>query len=134
MVSLRNKLAIVLIVSIQCMFVCLIVLNATFNIISVISWRSVLLMEETGGPGEKYRPITDKLYHIMLYTSPWWRFELTTSVVIGTDCIGSCKSNYYTITATTAPFSLSVNIQYWCIDGKYRIYVARLRNGGKNEL
>jgi hypothetical protein len=25
-------------------------------------------------------------------------------------------------------------IQYWCIDGKYRIYVARLRNGGKNEL
>jgi hypothetical protein len=27
------------------------VLNATFNNISVISWRSVLL--ETGGPGEK---------------------------------------------------------------------------------
>jgi len=23
-------------------------------------------------------------------------------VVIGTDCIGSCKSNYHTITATTA--------------------------------
>ena len=22
-------------------------------------------------------------------------------------------------------------MQYWCIDGKYRIYVARLRNGGK---
>jgi hypothetical protein len=34
--------------------------------------------------------VTDKLYHIMLYTSPWSRFELTTSVVIGTDCIGSC--------------------------------------------
>jgi hypothetical protein len=31
--------------------------------------------------------VTDKLYHIMLYTSPWLRFELTTSVVIGTDCI-----------------------------------------------
>jgi hypothetical protein len=31
--------------------------------------------------------ITDKLYHIMLYTSPWLRFELTTSVVIGTGCI-----------------------------------------------
>jgi hypothetical protein len=43
------------------------------------------------------------LYHIMLYTSPWARFELTTSVVIGTDCIGSCKSNYHTITTTTAP-------------------------------
>jgi len=36
-------------------------------------------------------------------TSPWSRFELTTSVMIGTDCIGSCKSNYHTITATTAP-------------------------------
>jgi hypothetical protein len=32
--------------------------------------------------------VTNKLYHIMLYTSPWSRFELTTSVVIGTDCIG----------------------------------------------
>jgi len=46
--------------------------------------------------------VTDKLDHIMLYTSPWSRFELTTSVVIGTNCIGSCKSNYHTITATTA--------------------------------
>jgi hypothetical protein len=36
--------------------------------------------------------VTDKLYHIMLYTSSRSRFELTTSVVIGTDCIGSCKS------------------------------------------
>jgi hypothetical protein len=29
--------------------------------------------------------ITDKLYHIMLYTSPWSRFELTTPVVIDAD-------------------------------------------------
>ena len=29
------------------------VLNATFNNISVISWWSVLLVEETGVPGEK---------------------------------------------------------------------------------
>ena len=50
--------------------------------------------------------VTDKLYHIMLYTSPWLRFELTTSVVTGTDCIGSCKSNYHTIKATTAPPTL----------------------------
>ena len=31
---------------------------------------------------------SDELYHIMLYTSLSSRFELTTSVVIGTDCIG----------------------------------------------
>ena len=39
---------------------------------------------------KKPEEVTDKLYHIMLYTSPWWRFELT-SVVIGTDCIGSLE-------------------------------------------
>jgi hypothetical protein len=47
--------------------------------------------------------VTDKLYHLMLYTSPWVGFEPMTSMVIGTDCIGSCKSNYHTITATTVP-------------------------------
>jgi hypothetical protein len=34
------------------------VFNATFNNISVISWRSVLLVEETGVPGENHRPAT----------------------------------------------------------------------------
>ena len=45
--------------------------------------------------------VTDKLYHIVLYTSPWAGVK-PTSVVTGTDCIGSCKSNYHTITAKTA--------------------------------
>ena len=35
----------------------LMVLNATFNNISVISWRSVILVEETGVPGENHRPV-----------------------------------------------------------------------------
>jgi hypothetical protein len=39
-----------------------------------------------------------KLYYKMLCTSHWSRFKLTTLVVIGTDCIGSCKSYYHTIT------------------------------------
>ena len=34
------------------------VFNATFNSISVISWRSVLLEEETGVTGENHRPVT----------------------------------------------------------------------------
>ena len=85
-----------------------IVFNATFKNISVISWRSVLCVEETGWPGENHRPVTvtDKLYYIMLYTSPWSRFELTTSVVVGTDSIGNCKSNYNAITSTTTPHLL----------------------------
>jgi len=32
------------------------VLNATFNNISVISWQSVLLVEETRATGENHRP------------------------------------------------------------------------------
>jgi hypothetical protein len=37
-----------------CLFVCLMVFYATFNNISVILWWSVLLVEETGGPGENH--------------------------------------------------------------------------------
>ena len=46
------------------------VFNATFNNISVISWWSVLLVEETRVPEDKtidLLQVTDKLYHIMLY-------------------------------------------------------------------
>jgi hypothetical protein len=59
-------------------------LNATFNNISVISWRSVLLVEETGVSGKKTPDLSqaiDKFYQIMLY-----RVQLITLVVTGTDC------------------------------------------------
>jgi len=57
---------------IKVIYVCLMVFNATFSNISVMSWRSVLLVEETGRSGENHRPVGshDKLYHILLYTSP----------------------------------------------------------------
>ena len=80
------------------------VFNATFNNISVVSSQSVLLVEETTDLSQ----VTDKLYNIMLYTSSWSTFELTTSVVIGIDCIGSCKSNYYMIMATSVPYQINV--------------------------
>jgi hypothetical protein len=39
----------------------------------------------------------------------WAWFELTTLVVIGTDCICSCKSNYHTIT-TTSSLAMSLHL------------------------
>jgi hypothetical protein len=37
------------------------VFNTTLNNISVISWRSVLLVEETGVPGENHRTVCKSL-------------------------------------------------------------------------
>jgi hypothetical protein len=42
------------------------VFNASFNNILVISWRSVLLVEEIGIPTDLPQ-VTDKFYHIRLY-------------------------------------------------------------------
>ena len=47
-----------------------IVFNGTFNDISVISWRSVLVVEETGVPGENHKPAESQwqtLSHNVMY-------------------------------------------------------------------
>ena len=76
---------------VEFLLVCFMVFSATFNNITEDPKKTTDLSQ-----------VTDKIYHIMLYTSPSSGFELATSVVKDTDCVGSCKSNYYTITATTA--------------------------------
>ena len=44
-----------------CNMVRVMVFNATFNNISSISWQSVLLVEETGVPGENHRSAAKSL-------------------------------------------------------------------------
>ena len=53
--------------------------------------------------------VSDKLCHLMLYREylDWAGFELTFFVFVGTDCVGSCKSNYHTITITTYIWNLN---------------------------
>ena len=49
------------------------VFNATFNDISVILWRSVLLMEETGVPGENHQSVASHwqaLSHNVVSSAP----------------------------------------------------------------
>jgi len=70
--------------------------NATFNNISVISWRSALLAEETGVQWRKppiCRKSLTKLYRVQ---SPWAGFELTTLITI------LVVNVYHAIMTTTA--------------------------------
>ena len=66
---------------------------------SVVSWQSVLFVEETEVPGENHGSVASHLqtlsHNIVLVHIVW----------MGFDCIGtcSCKSNYHTISAMTAP-------------------------------
>jgi hypothetical protein len=93
--------------------VCFMVFNTTFNNIAVISWQSVLLVEETGQPGENHRPVTSHwqtLSHNVVHLA---LIEIRTHNTSGDRhyCIGSCKSKYH-----DGPKKLyGVNIIYQCV-------------------
>ena len=66
---------------------------------------------------------------------PWTVFELTTLVVIDTDFIGSCKSNYHTIPTTMPPNSkLKLVHLIWqgitCVSGAIFVKIVDLAERG----
>ena len=88
------------------------VFNATFNNISVISWQSVLLVV----PGEIYQPAASHwqtLSHNVVSSIPGLSRIQTNN---GTDCIGSYKSSYHTITTPKAPFVLGIYFIGTCME------------------
>ena len=98
------------------------VLNSIFNNISAILWWSVLLLEESGVPGESHWPVSS-------YCQTWSHHELhsnfSTLVAIGTDCTGSCKSNYHTITTTTALPILEIFENLTCKNQKLSLFLTQ---------
>ena len=70
-------------------------------------------MEETGVTGENHRPVASHWqtfsHNVLLSTPPHELGSNSTLTVIGTDCTGSWKSNYHTITTTTVQTELCDN-------------------------
>jgi hypothetical protein len=126
------------------------VFYATFNNISVISWWSVLLVKENGGPGENHRTfashlqtVSHNVVHLALieiwthnisgkFLTCVWSIvcicltiqyaKVKVSVVISIDCIESCKSIYHTISVTTVPLTISIVYKSIHVNKNYRMH------------
>ena len=72
-------------------------------------WMKPEYPEKTIEPAESHLQNHIKLYRVHL---AWMGFELTTIVVIGTDGVGNCKSNYHTITTVPVKYKYVVLLSY----------------------
>jgi hypothetical protein len=68
-----------------------------FGLVSAISWRSLLMMEEPGVPGENHGPVAS---HWQTFSHNVVSLKWHSNSQVSDD---RCKSNYHTITTTTAP-------------------------------
>jgi hypothetical protein len=101
------------------------VLNATFNNISFISWQSVLLVEETGVHGENHQLASSfwqTLSRNVVSSTPHLS-RVQTLVMIGADCMCSYKSNYHTIMTMMTPWYLFETCQLMYIRYIYISYI-----------
>ena len=68
-------------------------------------WRRLQYPEKTRPAASYWQTLSHNVVHLALSGS---RTHNISGMVIGTDCIGSCKSNYHTITAMMAPFEMII--------------------------
>jgi hypothetical protein len=83
--------------------------NPTFNNISIILWRSVLLVEEVGVPRENHRPVTSH-----------WQ-TLSHNVVLFVLCFYMKRSNQMSVLwfLFTSTYAISA-YQHWCCEFESR--------------
>jgi hypothetical protein len=89
---------------------------------------SYIFVEETRIPRENHWPATSHwqtLSHNVVSSTPHLSgCKLTTLVVISTDCTGSCKSDYHTITTTTVPKMFREFVWTCCSSLKHVTWIA----------
>jgi hypothetical protein len=100
------------------------VFNTTFNNISAKLWQSLSVYWWRSSQRKSSTCRNSLTNHIMLYRVhlAWVWFDLTTLVVIGTACIGSCKSNYHTIKIMTVPAYITY-FRRWILHRIYDIHI-----------
>ena len=93
------------------------VFNATFINISVISRRSVLLVEETGGPGENHQPVASHRQTLFVNFRTFWTWELIPYL---------CTWIYFTDISHTSRTRRDVPLSISRFNTHIRLSIARL--------
>ena len=108
--------------------------NATFNNISAIWWRPVLVVEEAGVPGENHRPMASNWETLSLAAASRVESSAPFFVIyktgtnprrIGDRLVWVVRSNDLTHWATRAPnkIYITVKVIYVCIYKRLKLFV-----------
>jgi hypothetical protein len=128
-------------------FVCFMIFNTPFNNISVISWRTVLLLEETGVPRENHHPVASHwrtVSHNVASSTPrhergsnsqlWWCLAPIAQVFVNptTIILLLFKSKWQLNWTLFFNKQLHLDISFSCDNIKLKHNRSRTKNQNKN--